>query len=439
LNRIFSSILMFALALVTIIPATAPVIADSGDKEKPATSFPAALAIKVPNRVELGQSVNIAVFDKRGHDKISGASVYSIKADDMFIRRGSENYTTLIAEYATLIESKGTLIGATGDNGTLVYQFTEAGRFVLAATKDGFMPGFSRSTVTSAPEKALAIKSPSSAALNETATFIVTEKESGQAVLGSQLYARRFEGNSFASGPDKEFGLFGDKFNKSGSDNWSISIPGIKESGILLGTTDAQGQVSYGFSIAGRYFLMAVSDNYSPGYSMLSVATSDNNTRPNHGMQQLTISAPQSSAAGQQVTITVSDNATPLSGAAVYILTLKGAEVKKLTPTISNSQNNHSDLFGGKGNRMGIWESGKYIPQDNRIQKESGQPVQRVDNNTSAQAPWSNRGDDGKGTLESNTDSNGQVVYTFSSAGQYEIAVYKNGYRPGFAKITITQ
>jgi hypothetical protein len=73
----------------------------------------------------------------------------------------------------------------------------------------------------------------------------------------------------------------------------------IKESGILLGTTDAQGLVSYGFSTAGRYFLMAVSDNYSPDYStMLSVATSDQDTKPDYGTQQLTVSAPQSSATG---------------------------------------------------------------------------------------------------------------------------------------------
>jgi hypothetical protein len=430
---------VLALALAAIVPAAAPVMADSGDKEKPAASFPAGLAIKAPNKVDLGQSVNIAVFGKRGHDKISGASVYSIKADDLVIKPGSENYTTLIAEYAALIESKGTLIGTTSDNGTLSYQFTATGRFVLVATKDGFIPGFSRLTVASAPEKALTIKSPSFAALNETVIFTVTEKEGGQAVAGSQLYGRRFAGNSLAGGLDKEFGLFGDKSKEPGSDNRSISIPGIKESGNLLGTTDAQGQVSYAFSTAGRYFLMAVSDNYSPGYSMLSVAASDNDTRPDHGIQQLTVSAPQSSAAGQQVTITVSDNTTPVSGAAVYILAPKGNVVKKLIPTISNSPNDHSDLFGGKGNRMGVWENGKNVPQDNRIQKEAERPVQCVDNNTGAQAPWSNRGDDGKGTLAGNTDSNGQVVYTFSSAGQYEIAVYKNGYRPGFAKITITQ
>ena len=439
MNRIFSSILMIALALVTIIPATAPVIADSGDKEKPAASFPAALVIKAPNRVELGQSVNIAVFGKRGHDQISGASVYSIKADDLVIKPGSENYTALITEYAALIESKGTLIGTTSDNGTLDYQFTDAGHFVLAAAKDGFIPGFSRLTVSSTPEKALAIKSPSSAALNETVTFTVIERESGQAVAGSQLYARRFAGNSPAGGPDKQFGPFGNKSNEPDSDNWSISIPGIKESGILLGTTDTQGQVSYGFSTAGRYFLMAVSDNHSPGYSILPVAISDQNNKPDRGTQQLTVTAPQSSAAGQQVTVTVSDNATPVAGAAVYILTLKGIEVKKLMPTISNSQQNHSDLFGGRGNRMGIVENGKNVPQNDRMQQEKERPVQCVDNDTDEQGPGSNRDDNGRGTLAGNTDSNGQFVYTFSSAGQYEVAVYKNGYKPGFAKITITQ
>jgi hypothetical protein len=437
LNRIFSSILMLTLALAAIIPATAPAIADSGDKGNPAASFPAALAIKVPNRVELGQSVNISVFGKRGHDQISGASVYLIKADDLVIKPGSENYTTLISEYATLVESKGTLIGVTGDNGTLAYQFTETGRFVLAATADNFIPGFSRLTVTSAAKKALAIQSPSSAALNETVTFTVTEQESGQAVAGSQLYAWRFDGNGFAEGLAKKSLPFGNKSNDS--DNWSISIPGIKESGILLGSSDDQGQVSYAFSTAGRYFLMAVSDNYSAGYSMLSVALSDQDTKPDRSTQQLTIAVPQSSAAGQQVTITVSDNTTPVQGASVYILTPKGAEVKKFTPTVSNSQNNHNDAFGGKGNRMGILESSRNVPQNNRIQKEAERSIQCVDNSTIALGSWSNREDNGRGTLAGNTDSNGQVVYTFISAGQYEIAVYKDGYKPGSAKIQITQ
>ncbi|MGA2157693.1 MAG: hypothetical protein ABSG90_00610 [Dehalococcoidia bacterium] len=372
MNRTFSTILMLALALVATIPAAAPVIADSGDKDKTTASFQAALAIKAPNRVELGQSVNITVFGKRGHDQISGASLYSIKADDLVIKRSSENYTALIAEYATLIQSKGTLIGTTDDNGTLSIQFPEAGRLVLAATKDGFVPGFSRLTVASTPQKALAIQSPSSAAENETVTFTVTEKDNAQAVAGSQLYARRFAGNSIEGGLDKESGLFGNKSNGPGSDNRSISIPGIKESGILLGTTDSQGQVSYEFSTVGRYFLMAVSDNYSPGYSLLSVGTPDRDTRP--GPQQLTVSAPQTSAAGQQVTITVSDNATAVAGASVNILTLKGTEINKLMPTVSNSQNGRSDLFGGKGNRMGIFEKGNDVRQDDRNQNDTDQP-----------------------------------------------------------------
>jgi hypothetical protein len=128
-----------------------------------------------------------------------------------------------------------------------------------------------------------------------------------------------------------------------------------------------------------------------------------------------------------------------VQGASVYILTPKGAEVKKFTPTVSNSQNNHNDAFGGKGNRMGILESSRNVPQNNRIQKEAERSIQCVDNSTIALGSWSNREDNGRGTLAGNTDSNGQVVYTFISAGQYEIAVYKDGYKPGSAKIQITQ
>jgi hypothetical protein len=63
----------------------------------------------------------------------------------------------------------------------------------------------------------------------------------------------------------------------------------------------------------------------------------------------------------QQVIITVFDNITSISGAAAYILTLKDTWVKKLMPTISNSQKNQNDLFGGRGNRTGILESSKNI------------------------------------------------------------------------------
>ncbi|MHB8084985.1 MAG: hypothetical protein ACYDHZ_04115 [Dehalococcoidia bacterium] len=437
MNRTFSTILMLALALAAIIPAAAPVIADSVDKEKPAASFPAALAIKAPNRVAPGQTVNIAVSDRRGHDQIAGASVYYLKDDNLTIKRGSENYTALIGEYVALIQSQGTLIGTTDDNGTLPYQFAEAGSVLLAATKDGFIPGFSRLTIASAPKKALAIKSPSSTTENETVTFTITEKDSGQAVAGSQLYARRFAGNSLEGGLDKLFGLFGNKPNGPGSDNKSISIPGIKESGILLGTSDAQGQVSYAFTTAGRYFLMAVSDNYSPGYAMISVGTPGRDIKPRQ--QQLTVSAPQTSTVGQQVTITVSDNSTPVAGATVNILTIKNIGVKKPMPTVSNSQNNHSDLFGGKGNRMGIFEASKNVPQNNGNAKGADRSVQCVDNGTVIQDPWSNRDANGKVISAGTTDSNGQVVYTFSSAGQYQIAVYKNGYKPASTKITITQ
>ena len=318
MNRLFSVMLTFILALAAVGSATLPATADSENKTRPSVTFPSGLMIKAPNRVAIGQSISIEVLEKHGEDTVSGASVYVIKADDLVIKPASENYTDLIAEYAALIESKGTLIGATSDNGTVDYQFAGAGRFVLVATKDTFMPGFSRLTVGSESKVALSLTSPLSADLNETVTFTVTEKDNGQAVAGAAIYGRKFAGNSAEEG--NAWGLFGDKSKGNGSDNFSPSIPGIKESGTLLGNTDSSGQLAYAFSIAGRYFVEAVSDNFSPAYSMIAVATSSQETKPGNGTEQLTVTAPATSTAGQQVTITVSDNSTPVSDVAVYIL-----------------------------------------------------------------------------------------------------------------------
>ena len=193
MKRIFWSFLSLIISLALVIPAAAPVFADSDNNVKPQPTSWAALMIKAPNMTDVSQPVTITVFSKHGHETVAGASVYALKTSDLVISADSTNYTTILAEYEALAEAKGTFIGTTGNDGTVTGKFSETGRFMLVATRDGFIPGFSRLTVTLAAKKGLNIKSPGSAEVNKPVTLSVTERYTQQPVAKAAVYGQKIE------------------------------------------------------------------------------------------------------------------------------------------------------------------------------------------------------------------------------------------------------
>ena len=537
MKGIFSGLLTLALALAIIMPAAAPALADSSGDTKPQLSSLASLVIKAPNTVEAGQPATITVFGKRGHEAIAGAQVYALKTSDLVITAGAANYTALLGEYEALAESKGTLFGTTGSDGTVSGKFPETGRFMLVATKDGYIPGFSRLTVTPAARTGLNIKAPGSVEVNKPATISVTERYTGQPVAKAAIYGRII--TTLNVPPVTATTVIKADPSISAADVQLASE--VSMSGIFIGYTDNNGKIIYAFAEGGDYLLTARKENYNPSFAKITVTIAD--------QKKLAIRAPASAAAGQQVTIRAVEvnGGQPVEKAAIYAFrpgmimppTLQQAPApadngtataaiidSTLSPVTSaeaqmliSENKNRSFLIGYTGNNGEVQFTFKdpgvyvlvavkegYLPGGTRInikgmqpskaleinalfnvsagqpatlkvwEKGAGQPVAMAAvyvlkisdyNDIKAMPPTANndKAQNGrgnitaevkampptanndkaqgevnrareKGVLAGYTDENGQVVFTFSSSGQYVLAAFKDGYSPAFSYIT---
>ncbi|TSA55416.1 MAG: hypothetical protein D4R38_00570, partial [Dehalococcoidia bacterium] len=419
---IFSGFLTLVLALAITMPAAAPALADSSDDTKPQLSSLASLMIKAPNMVDVGQPATITVFSKRGHETIAGASVYALKTSDLVITADAANYTALLGEYEALAEAKGTLFGTTGSDGTFKGIFTETGRFMLVATRDGYIPGFSRLTVTLAARTGLNIKAPGSVEINKAATISVTERYTGQPVAKAAIYGRLITALNLppvTTAPPAK--LVQPQVIASSSATASVSQPQllsatataaatvikadpsvstadvqlateVSMSGILLGYTDANGQVIYVFAEGGYYLLTALKENYAPGFAKISITIAD--------QKKLSIKAPGSAEVGASVTFLVIDRSDGqgIAGAALWAL-----RTEDMTGTAEP-----------------VWQSlVAGFAQNEVIEKYKSLAK-------------------GSGILLGYSGDSGQVVYTFKDNGRYVLVAIKDGYAPGFSQVKVT-
>ncbi len=435
MKGIFSGFLTLVLALAITMLAAAPALADSSGDTKPQLSSLASLVIKAPNTVEVGQPATVTVFGKRGHEAIAEAPVYALKTSDLVITSDAVNYTALLGEYEALAEAKGTLFGTTGSDGTVSGKFIETGRFMLVATKDGYIPGFARLTVTLAARTGLNIKAPGSVEVNKPATISVTERYTGQLVAKAAIYGRIITTLNVppatAAPPDK---LVQPQVIASSSATASLSQPQVisatatvaaatvikadpsvsaadvqlasevSMSGIFIGYTDNNGQVIYAFAEGGDYLLTARKENYTPGFAKITVTIAD--------QKQLSIRAPASAAAGQQVTIKAveGNGGQPVEKAAIYAF----SPGIIMPPTVRQAP----------------------APADNgtataAVIDSALSPV------TSAEAQILINENKDRSFFIGHTGNNGELHFTFKDPGLYVLVAVKDGYLPGGARINI--
>ena len=154
----------------------------------------------------------------------------------------------------------------------------------------------------------LQIKSPGSVDAGSSDTFTIVDKSTAMGIGSASLWALNIEDvkgtaesvwNGLAAGSAP--GDVAEKYR-----GWA------KDKGILLGTSADSGEVTYTFKDPGRYLLVAVKDNYAPGFSQIKVGLT--------ARKQLVVKAPQSAAIGQQIAIDVVENTSgqPVENATVY-------------------------------------------------------------------------------------------------------------------------
>ena len=100
-----------------------------------------ALAIIAPEAARVGQPVTIQVVAQHVSRPIAGAAVFAIDVKDL------ANETGDAESLAQLARDNGFFIGLTDRNGEVRHRFREAGRYLLVAVKDGFVPGLARITI----------------------------------------------------------------------------------------------------------------------------------------------------------------------------------------------------------------------------------------------------------------------------------------------------
>ena len=244
--------------------------------------------------------------------------MYTLKASDLAVKADSENYTALMSEFTVTAESKGVLIGTTGTDGTVTGTLTETGRFILVAIKEGYIPGFTRISITQAVKKVLNIKVPGSVEINKSVTISATERFTQEPLTGVAVYARLLSDNDtlhVGAAPvepqvhaiaqvrareplRKEAGLLGttkvtklesaisfhgeaekpkplftvDNVTIIRSDPWDETTADsyasdIQSGGFLLGTTDTNGQITCTFTTGGTYVLAGIEEAIHSGIS----------------------------------------------------------------------------------------------------------------------------------------------------------------------------
>jgi hypothetical protein len=157
----------------------------------------------------------------------------------------------------------------------------------------------------------------------------------------------------------------------------------LNANGTKLGQTDDAGKLTYTFTAPANNWLVALKEGYLPGFSHLIVR------------EFLAISAPQSAAPGETVTVTVNvkGSTTPVSGVAVWAVDFAQAQALKLAK------------------------------------------IRQAIKGDSSAANWAAVLADVATSLGV-TAANGQVSYAFPE-GKYLLIATKPGYVPALARITI--
>lgn len=159
--------------------------------------------------------------------------------------------------------------------------------------------------------------------------------------------------------------------------------------GSFLGRTGGDGRLVHTFKESGQYILVAAKKGYVPDFSPLAVRDAP--------ADALVIKAPRMSPPGESVTITVAEkaNGEPVKDAGVWALTPTEAEALKA--------------------RIGNSRATANATPDIDIESIIG----------------------GFGIFLGRTHGNGELKYTFDTAGKYILVAAKKGYVPGYTGIAI--
>lgn len=225
------------------------------------------LKIESPGRVEDEQPVDIVINEKASGEAVSGADIWLVKMPiRLFGNFGDLSATDLRAllglmregNASDILSRRGQHLGQSGGDGVLTHSFTEVGKFLLIATKDGHSPDVKPIAVVS--NKRLSVEAPRMAGVDEDVTLTVKTKELGTSVGGVDLYA-------LSPGNSSSIATLLPRLR----DEADSLREKVVEIGEHLGTTSDAGELEYRFSKKGLYVVIGFKDGYVPGFTVIYV------------------------------------------------------------------------------------------------------------------------------------------------------------------------
>jgi len=281
------------------------------------------------------------------------------------------------------------------------------------------------STRTTA-KPALGIRAPQTIEVSQPFTLQVVEKHSGKPESGVYVYQVKAEAMRKLMASDNVSGV------RAMMGNYAAAAA---NGGILMGTTDGNGVLSYTFTEADNYILVAVKDGFVPGFTRVHVVK--------ELKRKLNVTAPASAAPGQEITITVTERGIVRSAIGLG----------KITNPVRNS--NGGDRLKAPG-QVKAAETAKVQEATKTAVKPvvvAGADVYAVKMDAvdepapGLREPDARRRDGAderyaavakdKGFLIGKTGDDGKLAYTFTEKGRYLLVAVKDGYLPGFDRIRI--
>lgn len=391
MKRIIKALLLLLLPAALMLQAAA-VSADQNNKlTQPVVARP-TLMIRTAAQITTKQPLNITIYSKYGRETIAGVFVYAVSMNDVVIAADSDNYTTLLRRYEALAISSGVLIGTTGTDGKLTGSLSQSGRYLLVASKGGFIPGFSRLTVTLSDRKALNIQSQGHAIAGQVTVIKVTERYSYQPVSGVAVYAQQIIRTNPADTPSAV-----------------TYAEQVKSSGIFLGNTGNDSILKYTFSEVGHYVLVAILDGCTPGFGRIIISNEANNNK-----QQLGIKATSPAYINKPVLFKVYDreNGQAAGNATIYgfkgIVNVSSPAIKPSPSSTKNVMSTAMIINVANASAVSTAEAEKLLLQSQL------QPI----------------------TLGV-TGSNGEITYKFSEAATYTLVAFKDNYLPAGYRLNV--
>jgi hypothetical protein len=352
------------------------------------------LYVRVPSTATVNQEITIAVVERNSHEPVEDVAVYATAVIPVAVSSSAVNDNGTTSQI--VLQADGTssdnstddvpvrvLIGYTDDKGQVTHSFSETDRYSIAAVKDGYASATAAISVLLSAPAELKVSLPARARIDEGINIKVLNRYNGNPEADAAVYALEY--NSAV----RELSPVISSNETDISSRAEIYADMATSTGIYIGDTDENGEVTYAFGSTGQYLVVAIKVGFTPGFNKISVLGVVNGS--------LLLRVPDEAKVNLPVLMSTVDRATSdnVSDVDIYAYKIEGFAAS-LGFTFREAFS-----FGNTARQnlaMSVSDDGFYI-----------------------------------GT----TDENGILEYAFDKEGHYLLIAFKAGYSPDFERIEV--